>query len=49
VVNSLQELGPGVIETAKKEGWVDIWITLEEDGFVAVAEKLGIQVDRPKA
>lgn len=30
------------IEAAKNDGWVDVWVTLEEDGFVAVGEKLGI-------
>lgn len=30
------------VEKAKRDGWVDIWISLDEGGFVAVAEKLGI-------
>lgn len=36
------------IEAAKREGWVDIWITKDEDGFLATAEKLGIDVDRSR-
>jgi 2-haloacid dehalogenase len=32
------------IERARREGWVDLWVSLEEgsNGFVTVAEKLGI-------
>jgi len=32
------------VDRAKREGFVDLWITSDEDGFVAVAEKLGIDV-----
>jgi 2-haloacid dehalogenase len=32
------------VERARREGWVDLWVSLEEgsNGFVTVAEKLGI-------
>lgn len=34
------------IEAAKKDGSVDVWITLDEDGFLGVAEKLGVRVQK---
>ncbi|KAI4679569.1 hypothetical protein J4E81_010375 [Alternaria sp. BMP 2799] len=36
-----------VVEEARREGWVDVWIDMEEgsNGFVTVAEKLGVKVD----
>ncbi|KAF2649287.1 haloacid dehalogenase [Lophiostoma macrostomum CBS 122681] len=33
------------VEKARSEGWVDLWISINEQGFVTVAEKLGIEVD----
>lgn len=41
-----EDFGAERVEAAKKDGWVDVWVCLEEDGFVAAAEKLGIQVER---
>jgi 2-haloacid dehalogenase len=35
---------PERIDRAKTEGFVDVWVTREEDGFIAVAERLGINV-----
>ncbi|KAF2195191.1 hypothetical protein K469DRAFT_743817 [Zopfia rhizophila CBS 207.26] len=32
------------VEKARSEGWVDLWVPLGEEGFVTVAEKLGIDV-----
>jgi 2-haloacid dehalogenase len=32
------------IERAKKSGFVDVWVSGDENGFLAVAEKLGITV-----
>jgi 2-haloacid dehalogenase len=43
-----QEEDAEKFEAAKKEGFVDVWVTSEEDGFLTAAEKLGIQVDRPR-
>jgi 2-haloacid dehalogenase len=37
---------PERVERAKTEGFVDVWVTQEEDGFIAVAEKLGITLVR---
>jgi 2-haloacid dehalogenase len=34
------------IEVAKKDGSVDVWITIDEDGFLGAAEKLGIWVEK---
>ncbi|KAI4942407.1 hypothetical protein J4E86_010210 [Alternaria arbusti] len=36
-----------VVEEARREGWVDVWIDMKEGskGFVTVAEKLGVKVD----
>ncbi|KAF2012402.1 haloacid dehalogenase [Aaosphaeria arxii CBS 175.79] len=31
------------VQKARDEGWVDIWIALDQPGFIAVAEKLGIE------
>ncbi|KAF1984357.1 haloacid dehalogenase [Aulographum hederae CBS 113979] len=31
------------VEEARKAGWVDVWVTVEEDGFLAAAEKMGIE------
>lgn len=31
------------VEEAKKKGFVDLWITGEEEGFVAVARRMGCQ------
>jgi 2-haloacid dehalogenase len=33
------------VEKARNEGWVDLWIPAGQQGFVTVAEKLGIEVD----
>jgi 2-haloacid dehalogenase len=32
------------VEQVKKDGWVDLWVTGEEKGFIAVAQKLGVDV-----
>ena len=34
------------IEAARKDGSVDMWITVDEYGFLGAAEKLGIQVEK---
>jgi 2-haloacid dehalogenase len=34
------------VEEARKEGWVDLWVPINEQGFVTVAEKLGVDVDQ---
>ncbi|KAF2755807.1 haloacid dehalogenase [Pseudovirgaria hyperparasitica] len=36
------------IEAAKKDGFVDLWVASDEEGFIAVAERLGIEVDRTR-
>lgn len=30
------------VTRAKHEGWVDMWINIDERGFVTVAERLGV-------
>ncbi|KAF2230246.1 haloacid dehalogenase [Viridothelium virens] len=35
-------------DEAKREGFVDLWVRADEDGFVALAEKLGVDVDRTR-
>jgi 2-haloacid dehalogenase len=39
-----EDWGQDDIEKAQQDGWVDLWVSLEEEsnGFVTVAEKLGI-------
>lgn len=32
------------VEKARREGWVDVWVDGGNDGFVTVAEKLGVAV-----
>jgi len=34
------------VETARQEGWVDLWVSRENGsrGFITVAEKLGIDI-----
>lgn len=36
------------VENARKEGWVDLWIPADKEGFIAMAEELGIQVDKTR-
>jgi 2-haloacid dehalogenase len=31
------------VAQTKKEGWVDIWVTENEKGFLTVAERLGVK------
>ncbi|KAF2495706.1 haloacid dehalogenase [Lophium mytilinum] len=33
------------VEQARRDGWVDLWITNEEDGFLTMAQKLGVKLD----
>ncbi|KAI4642802.1 uncharacterized protein J4E79_011418 [Alternaria viburni] len=42
-----EDWGEEVVGEARREGWVDVWIEMEEGskGFVTVAEKLGVKVD----
>lgn len=37
------------IAKAKEERFVDMWITLEEDGFLAMAQKLGCALDKSRS
>jgi len=30
------------VAQTKKEGWVDVWVTEDEQGFLRVAERLGV-------
>lgn len=34
------------VESAKREGWVDLWVSAQDgsNGFVTVAEKFGIDI-----
>ncbi|KAF2773595.1 hypothetical protein EJ03DRAFT_333273 [Teratosphaeria nubilosa] len=36
------------IDGGEANGWVDVWVTMSEEGFVSVAEKLGVQVLRQR-
>jgi len=31
------------VAQTKKQGWVDVWVTEDEQGFLTVAERLGVE------
>jgi 2-haloacid dehalogenase len=40
-----EDLSAEEVETVRKEGWVDVWVSLEEGGgFLTVAAKLGVEI-----
>ncbi|KAL1310743.1 hypothetical protein AAFC00_000996 [Neodothiora populina] len=40
-----QEEEPGMVQVAREQGFVDLWIGIEADGFRAVARELGCVLD----
>ncbi|KAF2835034.1 haloacid dehalogenase [Patellaria atrata CBS 101060] len=36
------------VAKARQEGWVDLWLGADEEGFITVAERLGVDVNRER-
>ncbi|KAH9845798.1 exonuclease V-like [Teratosphaeria destructans] len=36
------------IESGEAKQWVDVWVTMSDEGFVSMAEKLGVQILRQR-
>jgi len=43
-----EDLSEEDVEKARGEGWVDLWIAGDQNGFLTLAEKLGIKKDGEK-
>jgi 2-haloacid dehalogenase len=41
-----EDYTPDELTAARTDGWVDLWVEQKDEGFVTVAERLGIEVDK---
>lgn len=43
-----EDWDPKEVEEARKEGWVDVWVPQDQEGFVTLAKELGVGVDNER-